>query len=334
MSCPDFALRYSNLASPRFGTEVVSASDEFFAPKNRMLQDSEPIFIADKYDEHGKWMDGWETRRRRDGGHDHCIIRLGAAGVIHGVDIDTRHFTGNYPPAARLEGACGATPPTKDDDWIPLIPRIALGPDAHHYAAIDKTPPLTWLRLSLYPDGGIARLRLYGEVVVDWQIEAIPAELSSMRLGGRVVAYNNAHFGDPAAILAPGRGRNMGDGWETRRRREPGHDWLIVALACPGIVTHIDLDTAHFKGNFPDQAGLKAAFYDPATAIDDAATLTTRSMFWPTLLSPQKLAADSLRRFETADLALTEPISHVRIDIYPDGGVSRLRIFGTPVISS
>ncbi|NND49549.1 MAG: allantoicase, partial [Rhizobiales bacterium] len=245
LSPPDFAVRYANLASPRFGTVAVEASDEFFAAKERMLADAEPQFDADRYDDNGKWMDGWESRRKRGPGNDWCLIRLGVSARVRGIDIDTRHFTGNYPPAARLEGAfCDERP--ADGAFASLMPVKSLGPDAHHFVAIDHAAPVNWLRLNIYPDGGIARLRIYGEPVPQWRASGPDAvhELSALANGGRIVACNDAHYGDPWAILAPGRGANMGDGWETRRRREPGHDWMIVELGHAGLIERIEVDTA------------------------------------------------------------------------------------------
>ncbi|WP_085885456.1 allantoicase [Oceanibacterium hippocampi] len=318
-----------NLASPRLGTVAVRASDEFFAAKERMLADSEPVFIADKYDDHGKWMDGWESRRRRDGGEDWCLIRLGVAGMIHGVDIDTRHFTGNYPPAASIEACAGEAEPGPDAVWTRIVAPTALGPGARHFVAVAEQGPWNWVRVTMHPDGGIARLRLYGQPVRDWST-AKPdeeVELSALRNGGRVVAYNNAHYGNVWALLTEGRGRDMGDGWETRRRREPGNDWLIVALGTPGVITRIEVDTAHFKGNFPDRCSLQAALVKDG--LPDSAVVT-QAMFWPGLVDERKLRADSIHGFDGADIAALGPVSHVKLNIHPDGGVSRLRIFGRP----
>jgi len=320
---PDFARTCVNLATPRLGAEAIAATDEFFAPRDRLIADADPVFIPDKYDDHGKWMDGWESRRRRGPGHDHCIVRLGVKGVIRGVDIDTSHFTGNYPPGASLEGCLAGKRPLSEATWREIVPATALGPSAHHFIAVEDEGVFDHVRLNILPDGGVARLRVYGEPVASWADDGGDGvyELSALANGGRIVGYNDAHFGSVWTLITPGRGRDMGDGWETRRRREPGNDWLIVALGAPGLIERIEIDTCHFKGNFPEKAGLAGALVE---AGDDRSTITS-AMFWPTLLAPQVLKADHIHTF-----TLDKPVaaSHVRLDIFPDGGVSRLRVFG------
>ncbi|HEU0222211.1 MAG TPA: allantoicase [Paracoccaceae bacterium] len=317
---PDWARGRINLASPRLGTAAVSSSDEFFAPMARLIQDGPALFRPGIYDAHGKWMDGWESRRRRDAGHDWCVIRLGVAGRIAGVDIDTSHFTGNYPRAASLWAARGEAEPGVDGDWTEILPAQPLGPSAHHFARVAEPGPWRWLRLNIYPDGGVARLRVFGDPAPEWAGAGV-VELSALKNGGRVVAYNDAHYGDVWAILTEGRGRDMGDGWETRRRREPGHDWIIVALGAAGVVEQIEIDTAHYKGNFPDRASVQAARVSYGT--DDS--VVSQAMFWPEILAPQKLMADHVHLFEVAPAG---PVSHVKLNIHPDGGVSRFRVFG------
>jgi len=325
-----FARRWPNLADARLGAAVVAVSDEFFAPCARMLDPRPAVFLPDKYDAHGKWMDGWETRRRRDGGHDWCILRLAAPARLRAVDIDTSHFTGNYPPAAALEGCLlGEGRPTATTAWREILPPLPLGPDAHHPRELPATPPVDHIRLSIFPDGGIARLRLFGEPACDWELPAgETVELSALLRGGRVIAWNDAHYGDPLRIIAPGRGRDMGDGWETRRRREPGHDWILIALGHPGRIERIEIDTAHFKGNFPDRCWIDAALVEEE--IEDS-RLVAASLFWSPLLPERPLSADSIHRFEGDDIREHDAISHVRLAIFPDGGISRMRLFGRPV---
>ncbi len=325
---PDFAARYVNLASARLGAEAVRATDEFFAPKDRMLADAPAVFIPDKYDDHGKWMDGWETRRRRDGGRDHCIVRLAWPGIIHGLDIDTSHFTGNYPPAASVDACMSVEEPGEDAAWTTLQTAMPLAGDSHHFVALEKSGPFNWLRVNMFPDGGIARLRIYGEPWCDWTTRDRNSvhELSALENGGRIMGYNNAHYGNPWALLAPGRGVNMGDGWETRRRREPGNDWIIVQLGIPGDIERIEVDTAHFKGNFPDSCSIQAALVDDGTDQ----SVITQSMFWDELLGRSKLGMDAVHEFDGNAVAALGPVSHVRFNVFPDGGVSRLRLFGRP----
>ncbi|MEO8003761.1 MAG: allantoicase [Betaproteobacteria bacterium] len=324
---PDFALHCVNLADPRFGAKALSASDEFFAPKERMLLREPAVFIPGEFDDNGKWMDGWETRRRRDGGHDFCVIRLGLPGVIRGFDIDTSHFTGNYPPTASIEACLCEGDPDAETRWTELVPRIGLAGNSHFYPAVSDARIWSHLRLHIYPDGGIARLRVYGEVALDWTKRAGDTlyDLIAVENGGRPLAWNDAHFGHPINLLSPGRGQNMGDGWETRRRREPGNDWAVIALGCAGNVRRIEVDTAHFKGNYPDRCSLQATDAKGLPADE----LIAQSASWPVLLPEQKLAMDTVQVFERqiADLGA---ITHVRFNIFPDGGVSRLRLWGSP----
>ncbi|MBL4740519.1 MAG: allantoicase [Sneathiella sp.] len=321
----DSVRRYTDLAQPRLGTEVTFATDDFFAEKSRLIDPSDPVFIDDKYDDHGKWMDGWESRRKRGEGYDHCIIRLGLPGVIHGVNIDTSHFTGNFPPAASIDACYVDGEPTSDTRWREIVPSVTLGADSHHLVAVESDQTWSHLRLNIYPDGGVARLRVYGQINCNWD-KRDPDEivdLAALVNGGRGVTANNAHYGSPSNILAPGRGVNMGDGWETRRRREPGNDWAIIALGHAGTISAVEVDTAHFKGNFPDSCTLQAALVTGGTEE----SLITQSMFWKTLLPNQKLSMDNIHRFEK-ELQDIGPVSHVRLNIIPDGGVSRLRLFG------
>jgi allantoicase len=318
---PDWARGRVNLASPRMGTSVAAVSDEFFAPALRMLADGPALWKPGVYDENGKWMDGWESRRRRDGGHDWCILKLGVPGLVAGADFDTAHFTGNYPPSAALFGLSSLREPGVDAAWLPLIAPAALGPSAHHLVAARPQRAVNWLKLCLYPDGGMARLRVYGDVEPAWPVRSQQVELSALKQGGRVIAYNNAHYGDVGALLAEGRGTFMGDGWETRRRREPGNDWIIVALGAPGVIERIEIDTAHFKGNYPDRASVQAA----SVGWGQEADLPVQAMFWPEVLGESRLRADRIHRFEVKS---GRPVSHVKLNIFPDGGVSRFRIFG------
>jgi allantoicase len=246
--------------------------------------------------------------------------------VIHGVDIDTSHFTGNFPPAASLEACVSETAPDDKTQWTEILPAVSLGSSAHHFHAITNPEPWTHVRLHIYPDGGVARLRVYGEPVPAWEGKSKDDvhELSLANNGGRIIAYNDAHYGSVWTMITRGRGVNMGDGWETRRRREPGNDWIIVKLGAPGTVEKVEVDTCHYKGNFPDRCSLQAALVGSSTDK----SIITEAMFWPELMGEQKLKADSIHEFSGATLKALGPVSHVKLNIYPDGGISRLRIFG------
>ena len=229
---PDWAATALNLADPRLGAETVACSDDFFAPMARMLQATPPIFAVGRYDDHGKWMDGWESRRKRGPGHDWAVVRLGRPGAIAGFEVDTSFFTGNFPPACAIDACVSPDPvPGAATVWETLLPPTPLEGDSHQFFSLaGRGGDRAWthVRLNILPDGGVARLRVYGRPVPAWQ--ALPAgtevDLLAAENGGRAVAWNDAHFGAAANLILPGRGVNMGDGWETRRRREPGHGAL------------------------------------------------------------------------------------------------------------
>jgi allantoicase len=325
---PDFVRHGINLADARLGARALIASDEFFAVRERMLDPAPAQFIPGKYDDNGKWMDGWETRRRRGPGHDWCVVRLARPGTLQGFDLDTSHFTGNYPPGASVEGCYLAHgDPDASTAWRPLLPPVALAGDRHHYFAVADEGRVSHLRVNLFPDGGLARLRAYGRPDFDAsQVrEDGLIDLAAAFNGARAIVANNEHYGVIGNLLMPGRGVDMGDGWETRRRREPGNDWCLIALAVPGTIEAVEVDTAHFKGNYPDRCSLQAALTEGAPA----AALVTQSMFWPKLLPAQKLGADHIHAFRH-ELQALGAVSHVRLNIFPDGGISRLRLWGRP----
>ena len=321
MSTPDNPFhQWIRLEQPRLGTRVVYATDDFFAAKERLIDARPPVFIDDKYDDHGKWMDGWESRRKRTPGHDHCVIRLGVPGIVHGVDIDTSYFTGNYPPQASLD-ACVSDEDHPEEGWFEILPKTDLVGDAHHFLEVECDTVITHLRLHIYPDGGIARLRVYGEVRPDFSGLDDVIDLLALENGGRALACSDEHYGSMHNLNVAGRGVNMGDGWETARRRGPGNDWVILALGHPGVVESVEVDTAHFKGNYPDRVVLDGALL-PAGEVpgyDDSC--------WLPLLPEASLAMDKQHVFRD-ELLSPGPISHVRMSIFPDGGVSRLRLFG------
>ncbi|MBT3915027.1 MAG: allantoicase [Rhodospirillaceae bacterium] len=323
---PDFTKGAINLASPRIGAAVIYATDDFFADKGRLIKVEEPVFIEDKYDENGKWMDGWESKRRRDPGNDYCIVRLGSKGVLTGVDIDTRHFTGNHPPRASIEGALSDSEPDDTTEWVEVLQQNDIDANSHNFFTIVSDARFNYLRLNIFPDGGVARLRVYGNPVCEWQRHDLskPQELSSVINGGNVIGYNDAHYGDPWVILAPSRGVNMGDGWETRRRREPGNDWIVISLGAVGVVERIEVDTAHFKGNYPDRCSVQAALVENPENED----LLTDDCSWDNLMDEQKLAMDSVHSFEGDKINKMGPVSHVRLNIFPDGGISRFKVLG------
>lgn len=320
---PAHLTHLTNLADARIGAKIMDCSDEFFAEAKRMLNADAPIFIEDKFDDHGKWMDGWETRRKRHAGYDWCIVKLGVAGKIYGLDIDTTFFTGNYPASAALE-ACYMPDDQRDQaEWHSLLPNSVLGSSQHHIFDTSSDQVFTHIRLNIFPDGGIARLRVYGEVQIQLKDSNQILDLLALENGGRVIAYSDAHYGHPRNLINPGRGVNMGDGWETKRRRAPGFDWCVLALGQAGLIEKIEIDTAHFKGNFPAQVSIQAVYVEDATDPQ----LIPQSMFWPFLLEAQDMQMDHVHSYINEVLA-HEKISHIRINMIPDGGISRIRLWG------
>lgn len=323
-----------DLASARVGGRALVASDEFFAPKANLLKPGRGVFLEGKYTSRGKWMDGWETRRRRAPGFDWCIVQLGVPGVVRAVTVDTHHFTGNHPEACSLT-ATALTSVLKPaalsrgaERWPELLARSALGPDRENEFDVPGSAPVTHVRLHIYPDGGVARLRVWGEPRPDWtrlRNRSEPIDLASVRHGGVPLAASDEFFSEPIHLLLPGASVNMGDGWETRRRRGPGHDWVIIRLGARGTVSEVVVDTAHFKGNFPESCrleGCDAAGLGPAAVPDERAA-------WRELVPRTTLRADRAHRFRA--VGGSGPVTHVRFSIYPDGGVARLRVLGRPV---
>ena len=304
-----------DLAGERLGASVRYANDDFFAEKENLLKPHKAVWKEHEYTDRGKWMDGWESRRKRTPGHDFAIVRLGAPGVVRGVVVDTAFFRGNYPESCSFDGC--VLPPESDvdallaADWREILPRTPLKGDSENEFEIDAPFAVTHLRFHIYPDGGVARLRVHGNVVPDWyRLGGLRNEidLAAVEHGGEVLGCSDMFFGPKHNLIMPGRAVNMSDGWETRRRRGPGHDWVDVRLTCEGVVRRIEIDTAHFKGNYPDTCSIEA----------NGAELLPRT----------KLQADTRHIFVDA-LRDVGPISQLRLNVYPDGGVSRLRVFGT-----
>lgn len=311
-----------DLASELVGSEVLSASDEFFAPKENLLKSAAPIFVPDKYTDRGKWMDGWESRRKRTPGHDWCVIRLGLPGVVRTVDVDTSYFLGNFPEHCSLDGASVSGDPS-EKDWKPVSARVRLTGGGHNIFDIQHAGTLNWVRLNIFPDGGVARLRVYGQVTPDLErlkASGEPVDVASVVNGGRVLASSDNFFGHEGNLILPGRPANMGGGWETRRRRGPGYDWIILQFGARAEVHKILVETEHYKGNYPDRCSIDVCDAEGALLQD----LTTGKIPWSEIVPQTKLEADSVREFEPR----SSPATHVRLNIYPDGGVSRLRVFG------
>lgn len=313
-----------DLAAEQVGGKALAASDEFFAPKENLLKPGRGVFIEGKYTSRGKWMDGWETRRKRVPGHDWCVIRLGLPGIVRGVNVDTNHFLGNYPEFCSVDG-CRAL--RKGTVWTEILPKTRLQGGAQNLSPIHSPETWTHIRLNIYPDGGVARLRVHGEVVFDLKALARSGrlvDLAAAAHGGFVLASNDMFFGPRNNLILPGRAKTMAEGWETRRRRGPGHDWCVIRLGHPGVIEKVEVDTSHFRGNYPESCSLEGALAQGAEPED---FVDSDRFPWVEILPRVKLRAHARHLF-SKEVRKIGPFTHVRFNIYPDGGVSRLRLYG------
>jgi allantoicase len=319
----------------RLRGSVVAASDEFFAAKENLIKPGAPLFVQGRYDAKGQVYDGWETRRRRgpvgtapeSTARDWVIVRLGVPGVVRSIVVDTAFFTGNYPPACSAD-ACSVTGYPSPEEvagdpgggtWREIVPRVLLTGDARHAFKVNSGRRFTHVRLNIFPDGGVARLHVHGEVVPDpAMLEGLTFDLAALENGADVTAGSDQFYSSPRNVISPGLSRVMGEGWETRRRRKPGHEWLVIRLAGHGVIDLAEIDTSWYRGNQPDMASLQTM--DATTG----ASLTDESA-WRDLLPRVRLLPDTPHRFRVEGA----PATHVRLNIFPDGGVARLRLYGS-----
>lgn len=310
----------TDLISKAAGGRIVAFNDEFFAEAENLISSSDPVWKEEEFTDRGKWMDGWETRRRREPGHDWCVIALGIPGSISSVTVDTSHFTGNYPEAFSLE-ACGVGSDDRLDtaEWVEVISRTDLAGDKIAVFEVDDSHRITYLRLNIFPDGGVARLRVLGDPIPSVDVvcpDDRSTDLVSSLVGGEALDVSDSHYSHPSNLLRPSDPAGMWDGWETKRRRGPGHDWASFKLGLPGVVESVEVDTRHFKGNSPGWVSVHLS--------DDGEIwheVVTRAEVKPHLVNL---------------VVLTTPLraGFLRLDIHPDGGVGRLRVRGKPEIEA
>ncbi|MFI6866830.1 allantoicase [Nocardia sp. NPDC050406] len=321
-SLPDLALR-----SYRAG--VVAASDESFEERENLIQPWEPRFSAETFGPKGQEYDGWETRRRRSPGHDWAVIRLGMPGIVRGVVIDTAWFKGNYPPyasveACRFSGYPSAAQLNSTAEWVEIVPRTALSGDTKHEFPVSDERIFTHVRLNIHPDGGVARLRVHGEVVPDPDLlTGLTVDLAALENGARALACSDLFYSAADNMLAPGLARNQAEGWETARRRDDGNDWAIIRLAAQGIPELVEIDTTNLLYNSPGEVrvlGIDHAGEEPLPSPEDPA--------WFEVLSRTSVQPDTPHRIRLSATA-KRATTHIRLDIYPDGGIARLRLLGT-----
>jgi allantoicase len=321
---------YIDLASERVAGETLSCSDDFFAEMENLLKPGRGIFIDDKYTQRGKWMDGWESRRSygRDNGRDFdwCIVRLGISGVIHGLDVDTNYFRGNAPQTISVEACVSTEQPDASTVWHVILDKSEVAAHSQNIFEISSSQSWTHVRLNMFPDGGIARFRVYGEADVNWNnfVDGELIDLASIKNGAKALLVSDMFFSDKNNLIMPGRGKDMGDGWETKRRRDPGPDWSIVKLATLGSIEKVIIDTCHFKGNFPDTFKLEG-INTPNDNFND----TDAQFDWQTIIPQTKLYAHREHLFIHEIIAQKlQLFTHVKLSIFPDGGISRMRVFG------
>jgi allantoicase len=308
-------IRLPDLASRAVGGAVVAANDESFAERENLVLPTAPV-ARTEFGHKGKVYDGWETRRRRTAGHDWAVVRLGTPGIVAGVVVDTAFFTGNYPPHASLDGAAIEGHCSVDEllraDWQPLLPLHDLAGNTHNIFPVYSDRRVTHVRLNIHPDGGVARLRVHGHALPDPRLlDAGPFDLAALENGAVISGVSDEFYGRPQQLISPGPARSMGEGWETARRRGPGNDWVEVTLACEGVVTLVELDTSWFLHNAPGSASL--------TGIGSGGEVA--------VLPRTRLQPDTRHRFVLDDAAGVEK---VRLDVHPDGGMARLRLWGRP----
>lgn len=337
---------FVDLISQRVGGETLSCSDDFFAGMESLLKAGRGVFIEDKYTDRGKWMDGWESRRSygratsqgKEHQYDWCVIRLGIKGKIVGFEIDTNYFRGNAPEFVEIEACHSSIEPDQTTTWTGLLAKNSVEPHLQNLFSIDSKNVWTHLRLKMFPDGGIARFRAYGEAETDWKefVNGELIDLAAIKNGGKALLVSDMFFSDKNNLIMPGRGKDMGDGWETKRRRDPGPDWSIIKLADLGSIEKVIIDTCHFKGNYPDTFILQGIisqndnFSDDGLSYDDCSDKNEK-LNWQTIIPKTKLFAHREHCFIEQIISETkQQFTHVKLSIFPDGGISRMRVYGQP----
>ncbi|MBB4930333.1 allantoicase [Lipingzhangella halophila] len=315
-------LRFPDLASRGIGGAVVYANDESFAQRENLITPAAPQFDESEFGHKGKVYDGWETRRRRSPGHDWAIVRLGAPGVVHGVVVDTSWFTGNYPPEISVEAAGLDGYPSPADlaeaEWTTLVPRSPVAGDTANRFAVADTHRYTHVRLSIHPDGGVARLRVHGEAITDPRLLVTGGlDLAALENGGRITGCSNEFYSAPTNIISPGLPRSMGEGWENARRRDGGNDWVELGLAGCGEVRLLELDTSYFLYNAPGAARVRGCDETVSDPADEGS--------WFSVLERTDLLPDTRHRFVVPD---PRPTTRLHVDVFPDGGLARVRAHG------
>ena len=319
-----------NLASPILGTKIYSFTDQFFAPASRLLNVNEPIFKEGLFDNHGKWMDGWETRRKRIAGNDHVIIKLGKPGKIQDIIIDTAFFNGNQPEFASIEGCYSFDQILNQTLWTNILKKKKLYSNKKHFFKSLTNKTFNFIRLNIFPDGGVARLKLMGNI--DLSKEERPKnnfDLASVLNGSKIIACSDEHFGRAENLLIPGKSKNMGNGWETKRRRGPGFDWVIIQLGRAGNISSFEINTHFFKGNYPSHFSIQVSTKINYMSVKKIVTLSKK---WQYTINDTKLKPNTSLLIKNK-LNQKKDINLIKLNIFPDGGISRFRIYGKAVFN-
>jgi allantoicase len=311
-----------DVASRALGGSVVHANDDFFAPRESLVDPSPPSHDPAAFGPRGKVYDGWETRRRREPGFDFAIVRLGARSVLEGVVVDTAHFTGNYPPRVGIDlvdlDGYPSVARLLEADWRPLVPVSPVRGDTANALPATEARAATHVRLTLHPDGGVARLRVHGRPVPDPALLTGTIDLAALENGGEVVDCSDMYYAAARNLLMPGLARTTGEGWENARRRGGGNDHVTVRLAAPGVVRRLVVDTSCFVGNAPAAVRVTGWRDGSATSEPDVVELLPRTEVQP----------DGRHVFPVRGEAADAVVEHVRLDVFPDGGLARFRVLG------
>ena len=315
-----------DLAQPRLGSKVIFKTDDFFASAKRIINPLPPIFKEGLFDNNGKWMDGWETRRKRIPGNDYIIIKLGKPGKIDDILIDTSFFNGNQPEFTTIEGCYTNKKSPKKSIWKNILKKKKLYPNKKHFFKSNSNKTFNFVRFNIFPDGGVARLKLYGNI--DLSKEKLPKnifDLASVLNGSKIIACSDEHFGKAENLLSPGKSTNMGNGWETKRRRGQGYDWVILRLGTKGLISHFEINTHYFKGNYPSHFSIQICSSSNFSSIKK---IVKDSLKWKVILKNIKLKADN-KLIVKNNFNSNVYTSLIKLNIHPDGGISRFRVFGT-----
>ncbi|KAF2747039.1 Allantoicase [Sporormia fimetaria CBS 119925] len=327
-----FKSKYTDLISAPLGSRVLAFSDEWFAEASNLITPTPPIRKPGYFVHSGAWYDGWETRRHNQEPFDWVIIKLGvASGKVAGVEIDTAHFNGNHAPEIAVQGTFATSEADEEKikskdyaGWETILDKQECGPNQRQAWMLERITEkaYTHVRLLMYPDGGIARFRLYGNAVPVFPQDVSEVfELSATVMGGVATSCSDQHFGTKDNLLLPNRGINMGDGWETKRTRGEHVDWVIVRLGAKGEIDHVVVDTLHFRGNYPQKVQVFAGDFEKEPRHDESG--------WVEILEPQKSGPDLEKVYkEELKEVKGRKYGYAKLVIIPDGGVSRFRVFG------